>query len=81
MDGQKRDEIRIHDLVLISIDIGWQAHNLGCFQRGLPPQDNSRSVVLAGSNRTLRHFGSAAIIDIKEALMRPLATLTCSFCQ
>src|SRR5690349_17603413 len=52
VDGRKRDEIRIHDIVLIWIDIGRQDHNLGCFQRGLPPRVNSRSVVIAGSSRT-----------------------------
>src|SRR5689334_9851398 len=81
MDGQKRNEIRIHDLVLIQFDSGGQAYNLGCFRRGLPPQDNSRSVVIAGSNRTLWEFRNAAIIDIKEALRQALATLTCTLCQ
>src|SRR5689334_5462606 len=32
MDSQKRDEIRIHDLVVVSIDICGQARNLGCFR-------------------------------------------------
>jgi len=32
VDRQKRDKIRIHDVVVIWIDIGGQALNLGCFR-------------------------------------------------
>jgi hypothetical protein len=31
VDRKKRNEIRIHDVVVIQIDIGGQAHDLGYF--------------------------------------------------
>jgi hypothetical protein len=63
------------------MDIGAQAHDLGCFSTLATAMGQLRLVLIAGSTTTLRHFRNAPLIDAKEALKHQLATLIGTHCQ